>query len=65
MADKNSPIEKLAGQEYQYGFVTAIEEEKIPKGLNEEIVRLISSKKNEPTWLLEWRLKAYPLADSR
>src|SRR4030095_14850711 len=46
MTDKNSPIEKLAGQEYQYGFVTAIEEEKIPKGLNEEIVRLISSKKN-------------------
>jgi Fe-S cluster assembly protein SufB len=60
MTDKNdNPIEKLAGQEYQYGFVTAIEEEKIPKGLNEDIIRLISSKKNEPAWLLEWRLKAY------
>src|SRR4026208_106708 len=60
MTDKNNnPLEKLAGQEYQYGFVTAIEEEKIPKGLNEEIIRLISSKKNEPTWLLEGRLKAY------
>src|SRR6185295_16749654 len=59
MAEKDDSIEKLAGQEYQYGFVTAIEEDKIPKGLNEDIVRLISSKKNEPTWLLEWRLKAY------
>src|SRR6188474_3836303 len=59
MTDKNDSLEKLAGQEYQYGFVTAIEEEKIPKGLNEEIVRLISAKKNEPSWLLEWRLKAY------
>jgi Fe-S cluster assembly protein SufB len=59
MADDKNTIEKLAGQEYQYGFVTAIEEEKVPKGLNEEIVRLISAKKKEPSWLLEWRLKAY------
>src|SRR6185295_2677849 len=59
MAEKDDSIEKLAGQEYQYGFVTAIEEDKIPKGLNEDIVRLISSKKHEPAWLLEWRLKAY------
>src|SRR5438046_8444124 len=59
MADaKNDPLSKI-GQEYQYGFVTAIEEERVPKGLNEDIVRLISSKKNEPAWLLEWRLKAY------
>jgi Fe-S cluster assembly protein SufB len=56
--DKNT-IEKLAAQEYAYGFVTSIEEERIPKGLNEEIVRLISSKKGEPAWLLEWRLRAY------
>jgi Fe-S cluster assembly protein SufB len=54
----NDPLSKL-GQEYQYGFVTAIEEERVPKGLNEDIVRLISSKKNEPSWLLEWRLKAF------
>jgi Fe-S cluster assembly protein SufB len=54
----NDPLSRI-GQEYQYGFVTAIEEEKIPKGLNEDIIRLISSKKNEPSWLLEWRLKAY------
>jgi Fe-S cluster assembly protein SufB len=54
-----SDLEKLTRREYQYGFVTAIEEEKIPKGLSEETVRLISAKKNEPDWLLEWRLKAY------
>ncbi len=56
---KEDTIEKVARQEYQYGFVTPVEEERVPKGLNEEIVRLISAKKNEPPWLLEWRLKAY------
>jgi Fe-S cluster assembly protein SufB len=54
-----SELEKLASREYQYGFVTDIEEEKIPKGLSEETVRLISAKKSEPAWLLDWRLKAY------
>ncbi len=52
-------IQKLVDQEYKYGFVTDIETDTVPKGLNEDIVRLISSKKNEPEWLLEWRLKAY------
>src|SRR5215470_8299218 len=54
-----SELEKLASREYAYGFVTPIEEDKIPKGLSEETVRLISAKKNEPAWLLDWRLKAY------
>jgi Fe-S cluster assembly protein SufB len=54
-----SELEKLASREYEYGFVTEIEEERIPKGLSEETVRLISEKKSEPAWLLEWRLKAY------
>ncbi len=54
-----STIEALANREYKYGFVTDIEAETIPRGLNEEIVRTISAKKNEPEWLLEWRLKAY------
>ena len=45
--------------EYKYGFVSDIESDKSPKGLNEEIIKLISSKKNEPTWMLEFRLKAY------
>src|SRR5678816_4075038 len=52
-------IEALANREYKYGFVTDIEMESIPRGLNEDIVRIISAKKNEPEWLLEWRLKAY------
>src|SRR5438874_1269195 len=53
-----STIEQLANQEYQYGFVTDIEADVAPPGLNEDIVRLISTKKGEPEWLLEWRLKA-------
>lgn len=51
--------EDLLNQEYKYGFVTDIEVEEFPKGLNEDIVRLISQKKNEPQWLLDFRLKAF------
>src|SRR5215471_7136602 len=54
----SSTIEQLANQEYKYGFVTDIEADVAPPGLNEDIVRLISAKKNEPEWMLEWRLKA-------
>ncbi|MDT7541467.1 MAG: Fe-S cluster assembly protein SufB [Acidobacteriota bacterium] len=54
-----STIELLANQEYKYGFVTDIESDVIPKGLSEDTVRLISAKKNEPEWMLEFRLKAY------
>jgi len=56
---ENAELRDLAAKEYEYGFVTDIETEKIPKGLSEEVVRLISAKKQEPAWLLEWRLKAY------
>ncbi|MEO8878967.1 MAG: Fe-S cluster assembly protein SufB [Gemmatimonadaceae bacterium] len=52
-------IETLVNREYQYGFVTDIEAETIPRGLGEDTVRLISAKKGEPQWLLDWRLKAY------
>src|SRR5919109_311873 len=52
-------IEALANREYKYGFVTEIESETVPRGLNEEIVRTISEKKKEPQWMLDWRLKAY------
>jgi len=52
-------IETLVNREYQYGFVTDIEAETIPRGLDEKTVRLISAKKDEPQWLLDWRLKAY------
>jgi Fe-S cluster assembly protein SufB len=51
-------VESLVNKEYKYGFVTDIESDVAPKGLNEDIVRLISAKKQEPAWLLEWRLKA-------
>ncbi|MDD4617509.1 MAG: Fe-S cluster assembly protein SufB, partial [Alphaproteobacteria bacterium] len=49
----------MAGQKYKYGFVTDIEQETAPVGLNEDIIRFISAKKSEPEWLLEWRLSAY------
>ena len=52
-------IEEVAARDYEYGFVTDIDSEFAPKGLNEDIVRFISAKKNEPDWLLEWRLTAY------
>src|SRR5688572_17737682 len=51
-------IQELANREYKAGFVTDIEAESVPPGLDEDIVRLISAKKEEPEWLLEWRLKA-------
>lgn len=55
----STAIESLVNREYQYGFVTDIEADSAPPGLSEDIIRLISSKKQEPEWLLEWRLKAY------
>ncbi len=55
----SSSVETLVNKEYKYGFVTDIESDTAPKGLNEDIIRLISAKKGEPDWLLEWRLKAF------
>ena len=55
----SSSVETLVNKEYKYGFVTDIESDSAPKGLNEDIIRLISAKKGEPLWLLEWRLKAF------
>jgi len=52
-------IQELTSREYQYGFVTDLETEVAPRGLNEDVIRLISSKKNEPEWMLDWRLAAY------
>jgi Fe-S cluster assembly protein SufB len=59
MTTATDQIEELANRDYKFGFVTDIEQEYAPKGLNEDIVRLISAKKKEPEWMLEWRLKAY------
>jgi Fe-S cluster assembly protein SufB len=59
MSTSTQTIEQLTGREYRYGFVTDVEQDSAPRGLGEDIVRLISAKKQEPDWLLEWRLKAY------
>ena len=59
MSTSTDVIEQLANTEYKYGFVTDVEQDIVPKGLSEDVVRLISEKKGEPEWLLEWRLKAY------
>ena len=59
MSSSVNTIQDLANREYKWGFVTNIEEERVPKGLNEDTVRLISAKKNEPQFMLDWRLKAY------
>ena len=58
MASEEELLEEITSSEYKYGFVTNIESDKAPKGLSEEIVRFISAKKNEPEWLLEYRLKS-------
>ncbi|HEX9745479.1 MAG TPA: Fe-S cluster assembly protein SufB [bacterium] len=59
MAVPNDPIEAVTQQEYKYGFVSDIEADSAPPGLNEDIIRFISAKKNEPEFMLEWRLKAF------
>ncbi len=59
MSNETSTTDNLVKQKYQHGFVTDIESETLPPGLSEQVVRAISARKNEPEWLLEWRLKAY------
>jgi Fe-S cluster assembly protein SufB len=59
MSSNTDAIRELAQQEYKWGFITDIKEDRAPKGLNEGIIRFISAKKNEPEFMLEWRLKAY------
>ncbi len=59
MSTDLSTIQKATESEYQYGFTSDIETETIPPGLNEDVIRMISARKEEPEWLLEWRLKAY------
>ena len=58
MATALETVRDYTGHEYKYGFVTEIESDIVPKGLDEDVVRLISAKKNEPAWMTEWRLKA-------
>jgi Fe-S cluster assembly protein SufB len=59
MSEMLTTLEQTALSEYKYGFVTNIEADEAPKGLNEDIIRFISAKKQEPEWMLEWRLKAF------
>ena len=59
MATESQDVEQLVQKEYEHGFVTDIDTDTVAPGLNEDVIRLISSKKNEPEWLLEWRLKAF------
>ncbi|MGN6196673.1 MAG: Fe-S cluster assembly protein SufB [Ginsengibacter sp.] len=59
MKEELDVLERTVASEYKYGFVTEIETDVVGKGLNEDTIRLISAKKNEPEWMLEWRLKAY------
>src|SRR5580658_1858001 len=59
MPTAETEIETLANREYQWGFISDIEADSAPPGLNEEVIRFISHKKNEPAWMLEWRLRAY------
>ena len=58
-SSSTSTIEQFATQDYKFGFVTDIEQDSLPPGLNEDVVRFISAKKGEPEWLLDWRLRAY------
>jgi Fe-S cluster assembly protein SufB len=59
MKEEMDVLEQTVASEYKYGFVTDIETDVVAKGLNENTIRIISAKKNEPEWMLEWRLKAY------
>ena len=59
MSTATEQIKELTDTDYKYGFVTDVEQDIAPKGLSEDIVRLISSKKGEPEWLLEWRLRRF------
>jgi len=59
MASEEELLKEVTGKEYKYGFTTNIKSDKAPKGLNEDIIRLISAKKNEPEWLLDFRLESY------
>ena len=59
MSEMIETLEQTALSDYKYGFVTDIEADEAPLGLNEDIIRFISAKKREPQWMLDWRLKAF------
>jgi Fe-S cluster assembly protein SufB len=59
VSDQDQILNEVTSSEYKYGFYTEVESDKVPPGLNEEVIRVISAKKNEPEWMTEWRLDAY------
>ena len=59
MATESEALSDLVKQKYRHGFVTDIEQDTVPPGLNEDVIRFISAKKGEPEFLTEWRLKSY------
>lgn len=59
MSEEDKILKEVTSREYAYGFTTKIESDRVPKGLNEDIIRMISAKKNEPEWMLDWRLDAF------
>ncbi|NIR50781.1 Fe-S cluster assembly protein SufB, partial [candidate division KSB1 bacterium] len=59
MSSELQTIERFTKSDYKWGFTTEIDMDTAPKGLNEDTIRFISAKKNEPEWMLEWRLKAF------
>ncbi len=59
MPNATRQLNELIGREYRHGFYTTLESDTVPRGLNEDIIRMISVRKSEPEFMLEWRLKAY------
>ena len=59
MSTTAKALRELTSRQYKYGFVTDIEADTVPRGLNEDVIRLICAKKNEPEFMLDWRLKAF------
>ena len=59
MSEETKALESMIGEEYKYGFTTDVEYEDFPKGISEDIIRELSSRKEEPEWMLEFRLKSY------
>ena len=59
MSTSAKALQELTSRQYKYGFVTDIEADTVPRGLNEDVIRLISAKKNEPEFMLDWRLNAF------
>ena len=65
VSEQDQILNEVTTSEYKYGFYTDVESDKVPPGLNEDVIRMISAKKNEPEWMTEWRLDAYKIWASR